>query len=316
MVTLANPNQAPTRMAPIRYSDVDQMPKPSFQPFGGVPGFSGLSQAPMFGGIGGLFNRFSRMDDETYNRGMDRYGAFRERFGGGYQPNMFSSFAGMDDETFSRGMDRLGSYAEQYGQGNPMFRGYNRQPDPRPSQPFIDPPATGGPLPPPRQDGLLDAPSQDLLDRFPNGIPDTPDDIADRGVVGPNMDDFNPGAATNDANRRMNERLRQQGFGGQQGLGGKGGGSQPPQNTPYYGTQFASRMQNPYASGYGMNYQTPRYNQMGYNGTGNPGYSGYASNSGKGGSRSQNPYSGRPAGSGKGGQNNMGTYNMMSSGPM
>lgn len=292
MVTLyANPNQAPTRMAPIRYSDVDKMPKPSFQPFGGNPGFGGLSQAPMFGGIGGLFNRFSRMDDETYSRGMDRYGQFRDRFGGGYQPNMFSNFAGMDDETFSRGMDRLGNYADRYGQGNPMFRGYKRQDIPHtgtinePSQPFIDPPVTGGPTP------------------LPMDAPNIPDGLTDRGVAGPILGPMstdyaaattggNPGAATDNLNRQMNDRLRQQGF------GAKGGGSQPPQNTPYYGTQFAGRMQdpyamqNPYASGYGMGYQTPQYNQ----------------NSGKGGSRSQNPYSGRPAGGGKGGSQPVGGY--------
>lgn len=78
----------------------------------------------MHQGIGGLFSRLQGMDDETFNRGMDRYGAFRERFGGGFQPNMFGAFARMDDEGFSRGMDRLGAYAERFGAGNPMFRNF------------------------------------------------------------------------------------------------------------------------------------------------------------------------------------------------
>jgi hypothetical protein len=227
----------------------------------------------MFGGIGGLFNRFSRMDDETYNRGMDRYGQFRERFGGGYQPNMFSSFAGMDDETFNRGMQRLGGYAEQYGQGNPMFRSYQAPPPP-PADPM---------------DGILESDVVSEETPLPVDGPDRPDAAQPQPSYQPM----------------------------------KGGAGRPqfqgtqPYTQPYYQRQF-TQPRNPYASGYGMGYNNSYapMDQRGYNGTGAYGYSGAASNSGKGGRSSGNPYSGQPAGAGKGGANNMGTYNMMSSGPM
>lgn len=88
-----------------------------------------FGQPRMAGGIGGLFSRLQGMDDETFTRAMDRYGQFRERFGGGFQPNMFGSFAGMDDEGFSRGMERLSQYAERFGGSNPMFRNF-RMPAP------------------------------------------------------------------------------------------------------------------------------------------------------------------------------------------
>jgi hypothetical protein len=103
----------------------------------------------------------------------------------------------------------------------------------------------------------------------------------------------------------------------------KGGAGRPqfqgtqPYTQPYYQRQF-TQPRNPYASGYGMGYNNSYapMDQRGYNGTGAYGYSGAASNSGKGGRSSGNPYSGQPAGAGKGGANNMPTYNMMSSGPM
>jgi hypothetical protein len=153
---------------------------------------------------------------------------------------MFSSFAGMDDETFNRGMQRLGGYAEQYGQGNPMFRSYQAPPPP-PADPTVPMDGTQEPV---------------ISEETP--LP----------VDGP--------------------------------------GSQPSYQ-PMKG-----------GSGYGMGYNNSYapMDQRGYNGTGAYGYSGAASNSGKGGRSGGNPYSGQPAGAGKGGANNMGTYNMMSSGPM
>lgn len=114
---------------------------PNLMPAQGMP-----MQRPMaMGGIGGLFNRFQGMDDETFNRGMERYGQFQERFGGGFQPNMFGSFAGMDDEGFNRGMERLSSYAQRFGGNNPMFQNF-RMPTPPPGnvQDVVDPNSTGG----------------------------------------------------------------------------------------------------------------------------------------------------------------------------
>lgn len=214
-------------MGPTTYAP----PRPS-RPF---PAPNQLTMAPYYPmmnqGIGGLFSRLQGMDDETFSRGMDRYGAFRERFGGGFQPNMFGTFARMDDEGFSRGMDRLGAYAERFGAGNPMFRNYQS------NVPMNGDagPVTGGQTPYP-VDG-------------PGSQPSYQPPVYGRG----------------------------------------------PATQPYYNTGFGSANpympRNPYASGYGMGYNSYSGGQSPFGRSGGMG-------GGKGGG---NPYSGRPAGGGKGG---------------
>ena len=54
---------------------------------------------------------------------------------------MFGAFARMDDEGFSRGMDRLGAYAERFGAGNPMFRNFRM---PQNVQDVVNPDSPGG----------------------------------------------------------------------------------------------------------------------------------------------------------------------------
>lgn len=240
----------PTKQPPLQYGGV----KPS-QPFPGAAQLTmayPFGQPRMTGGIGGLFSRLQGMDDETFNRGMDRYGQFRDRFGGGFQPNMFGSFAGMDDEGFNRGMERLSQYAERFGGSNPMFRNF-RMPQPANEGDDMVPagtpingsaePATGGPLPPPAEG--------------------------------------NPRYSNNPEYEAHSGAYYGQGY-------GYGPATRPYYNTGF-GSSGSYMPRNPYAGGYGMGYntyfggQSPFGRSGGGKGGGNP-YSGRpAGGSGKGG---------------------------------
>lgn len=202
---------------------MSQMPMDGYDPNARFPNFMPAQGLPMqrpmvMGGIGGLFNRFQGMDDETFNRGMERYGQFQERFGGGFQPNMFGSFANMDDEGFNRGMERLSSYAERFGGSNPMFRNF-RMPTPPPEnvQDVVDPNSPGG-------DG---APINPPVN---SGVPDN-------------------------TRVAVNPQTLQSPYGQGYGNYGRGPATQPYYNTGF-GSANPYMPRNPYAGGYGMGYNS------------------------------------------------------------
>lgn len=252
-----NPDVAPAPTLPYIPPKTGSV-GPGYGPYSSLT----MQRPMMMGGIGGLFNRLRGMDDETFNRGMERYGQFQERFGGGFQPNMFGSFAGMDDEGFNRGMERLSSYAERFGGNNPMFRNF-RMPTPDNASDVIDPNSPGG-------DG---APINPPVPGYGNAEPVT-------GGQTPYPVD-GPGAAT-DYNPNYNFMP----------MGG-------PPTRPYYNTGFGSANpympRNPYAGGYGMGYnsysggQSPFGRSSGGKGGGNPYMGRPAGGGSKGGSRGINP---------------------------
>jgi len=232
-----------------------------FKPSMPFPGAGQLTMAsPMMGGIGGLFSRLQGMDDEAFNRGLDRYGQFQERFGGGFQPNMFGSFARMDDEGFNRGMDRLSQYAQRFGSGNPMFRNF------RMPQPASEGPGAGG------QNPFPEGTAGDTYFKEYGELPPFDPDIADRGVVGP-QPSYQPYAS----------QPPPQGFYNNYGRG--------PATQPYYNTTFGGAS-NPYAGGYGMGYNNPYGSSGGMGGGkggGNP-YRSQPAGAGKGGANNMGTY--------------------------